>query len=108
MTEKRARENAARSEEDLAVQIDQLREDLAKITETLKGIGVGKAEELSGDLKDRAAHLAAAGRRQAEALSGSVGQIEAEMARSVRDRPLQSLALAALAGLILGLMSRRG
>lgn len=108
MAEKRARNDATGSEEDLAVQIDQLREDLAKITETLKAIGVGKAEELSGDLKGRAAHLAAAGRRQAEALSGSVGQIEAEMARSVRDRPMQSLALAALAGLILGFMTRRG
>ena len=94
--------------EDLAAEIEQLRKDLASLTETLKAIGLEKADSAKDEIRGRAAEFAAAGRRQVESLSGSASEIEAEMARSVREKPLQSLAIAAAVGLVLGLISRRG
>jgi len=96
------------SERDLGEQIDQLRKDVLAITETLKSLGKEKVEDAKGSVRAKAAELAAAGRGKAEDLSRTAADLEADLTGYVRDKPVQSLAIAAAMGLIVGLLSRRG
>jgi ElaB/YqjD/DUF883 family membrane-anchored ribosome-binding protein len=108
MAERQSAASSTAPEKELSQQIEQLRKDVLAITETLKSLGQTKAEDMKGNVKAKAAELAAAGRSKAEDLTRSAADLEADMASYVREKPVQSLAIAAVLGLIVGLISRRG
>jgi ElaB/YqjD/DUF883 family membrane-anchored ribosome-binding protein len=108
MADRQSTASRTASEKELGEQIDQLRKDVLAITETLKSLGQAKAEDVKGNVKAKAAELTAAGRSKAEDLSRSAADLEADFVGYVREKPVQSLAIAAALGLVLGLISRRG
>jgi len=107
MAAQRATETNDRAETDLAIQVERLRDDISGIAKALNELGKSKAEEVAGSAADRAARITAAGRRQAEAVVSSINGLEVEASDYVRSRPLQSLAVAAALGLLVGLVTRR-
>lgn len=107
MAQRRTNGLKTRTEEDLALQIEQLRDDVSQITETLNTLGRSKAESAAAAARNKAGEVAAAGRQQLDNLASTLGDIEAEAADRVRTKPLQSLAMAAALGLLVGLVTRR-
>lgn len=93
--------------EDLNEQIEQLRADMKSIADTLGAIASGKAGEVSAEARRRAADLEAEGRAALQRAGDAARGLEADLAAHVRERPLQSLAIAAGLGVIFGLFSRR-
>lgn len=93
--------------ERLAEQIDQIRSELVVLTNLIGDI----AKERGIELKDRAEALADkaqdAGRQFIRDAKGQAGALEDELTRQLRERPLTSIAVAAVMGYFFGLMSRR-
>ncbi|MGE0212033.1 MAG: YqjD family protein [Parvibaculaceae bacterium] len=93
--------------ERLAEQIDQIRNELVVLTNLIGDI----ASERGIELKDRAEALADraqnAGKQLFRDAKGQAGALEDELTRQLRERPLTSIAVAAVMGYFFGLMSRR-
>lgn len=91
------RDTGARPDDpDLTADIRQLRDDIATLTEHLKETGnrsVSRARQ--------------AARESADQLRGSAEEWQHEMAETVREKPLTALALAAAAGWLLAMITRR-
>jgi len=96
------------SQEELAAQFERLRKDVQELSALLKKVGAEKVEGVRDEAEARAAEFAELGRRQAESALKSAATLEAFVAEHVRDKPMQSLAIAGAIGFIFGLMSRRG
>lgn len=82
--------------EDLKAQIEKLQADMSELVTVIGGIGKGAAAKGETTL-----------RRKAEEAGAAAGEFEAAAASYVRDRPMQSMLLAAGLGLVVGLLSRR-
>ncbi|SPJ23101.1 DUF883 family protein [Palleronia abyssalis] len=82
--------------EDLSRQVDALKADISRLTETLGDYGRTKSREYQGEARRRANEI----RDEAQ---GRVDDIEAY----VRQNPAQALGIAAGVGLLIGLFSRR-
>lgn len=108
MAERRTTGSSSAAEKDLGDQVEQLKTDVLELTESLKALGELKAADLKGKAKATAADIAAAGRGKIDDLSRSAAHLEEDVASYVREKPLQSLAIAAAFGVLLGLISRRG
>ena len=82
--------------EDLSRQVDALKADISRLTETLGDFGKSKGREYQAEAKRRAYEL----RDEAQ---GHVDDLESY----VRTNPAQALGIAAGIGLLIGLFSRR-
>lgn len=82
--------------EDLSRQVDALKADIARLTESLGGYGKAKGEQYRTEAQRRAEEL----RKEAQ------GRIE-DVELYVRQNPAQALGIAAGVGLLIGLFSRR-
>lgn len=108
-TAKKVAENAdgGSDAERLSEQIDQIRRELGVLTSLIGDI----ATERGVELKDRAEALADraqnAGKQFVRDAKGQANALEDELARQLRERPLTSIAVAAVLGYFFGLMSRR-
>lgn len=93
--------------EQLGAQMEQLKDDIARISETLRAM----AEESGQEAKARVARAASALRDRSRELASGVAdelhEFEARTTGAVRERPLTALAIAAGAGLLIGLLSSR-
>ena len=107
MSNRKSSESDSKTEDELAQQFEQLKADVARLSELLQKIGLEKAEGFRNDAQGRAGEFAEMGRRQADKLSSAASDLEAEVAAQVRTKPLQTLVVAALIGFVLGLLSRR-
>jgi ElaB/YqjD/DUF883 family membrane-anchored ribosome-binding protein len=107
MTNQKSAKAESDSEAELAKQVEQLKADFAELSELLKKVGLEKGEDLRDDVQKRAREYAEMGRRQAEKLSGAASDLEADITAHIRDKPMQSLIMAALIGFVFGLLSRR-
>lgn len=93
--------------EDVEAQVAQIREDIAKLTELLGQVAGAKAEEAKGLALEEAEALI--GRAKASAgearrrVEGAAGSLE----HYIEDKPMQSAMIALVAGVVLGLLSRR-
>lgn len=86
--------------EDLAAQIQTLKDDLSTLTQSLSDFGTAKAENAAHTAQEKAAALKAAGQdKVVEA------QLHAE--EFVRTQPATSLGLAAGLGLLVGMLTAR-
>ncbi len=95
------------STEDVEKQFEQLRNDIAALTDTVQRMGVGKVHE--------AQHAATeAGHDLTEAYEGALKNLQAEfdalegnVTRQVRSNPLQALGIAAGVGILLAVLTRK-
>lgn len=106
-TAKSARPEDVASQPDLEMEIRQLREDVAKLTEQLQiltqhGYGTARRAATEGVEQLRAQSEAAL-----EGLKSSAKDIEEQIVTSVREKPVTALAIAAGVGYFLALLNRR-
>ena len=90
-----ATQRDAKTSEDLEKQIKQLQADVAELTKTLGSVAKGKFAEAS-------AH----GQQALEQAGDQLRRVEADAVDYVRAKPIQSLAIAAGLGLLVGFLTR--
>lgn len=105
MAEERA--SKAATQEELSKQIEQLRKDVNEIAGTLGDLTRGQVTELRSRAEQRAGELRDRGRAMADDVGARARDLEHEAEDYVRRRPLQSLAIAAGVGVLIGFLTRR-
>ena len=92
---------------ELSKQIDELRLDLATITETMGEVARAEVDEATGRVKGAAREAKARGRRAARRARAEADR-DIEIAQDyVRERPLTAVAGAAALGLVFGFLTAR-
>ncbi len=101
-------ENGARdTAQDLEADIQQLKEDIAKLAKQLAATGehsYGAARRAAADGADR---LRVEGEAALENIRSNAKDIEQQLMTSVREKPVTALAIAAGVGFLFALMTRR-
>lgn len=92
--------NSSASIEDLSVQIDALKHDIAAITQSLGDYGKAKQAELRDTARHTAQDLAETSKQRAL-------QAQAEAENFVRTQPATALGIAAGLGFLVGMMTTR-
>ena len=104
-TEAEARAKAA--SEDLARQVEILRQELTRLAGELNRTGRRSAAAAGNAASDGIEALRAQGEVAMDSLRESAGELEREMVRCVRDRPVTSLVFAVGAGYLFGRLMQR-
>ncbi|MBZ9857559.1 MULTISPECIES: DUF883 family protein [unclassified Mesorhizobium] len=97
----------ARANSDLEADIRQLKADIDKLTKQLAKTGehgYGTARRAAAEGVE---HLRAQGEAAFDSLRSNTRDIEAQIAASVREKPVTSLAIAAGVGFLFALLARR-
>ncbi|SEN22180.1 Membrane-anchored ribosome-binding protein, inhibits growth in stationary phase, ElaB/YqjD/DUF883 family [Palleronia salina] len=84
------------STEELSRQVELLKGDIARLTDTIKDMGVAKGRAYSDEA-----------RRRANAMRSEAEHKVDEVEEYVRENPATALGIAALVGLIVGFLTRR-
>lgn len=84
-------------------EIDELKEHFAQLRDDVRGI----SEALGKVAKSKAADLGEQGRAATEDLRARARNVEESATDYVRSHPMQSMAIAAGLGLVVGFLSRR-
>jgi len=93
--------------EDLALQVEALKADIAALTQTLTDLGRAKGDEVAGTLRTQAVHARDAGAAQMATVQRQV-LASAETAEDyVRRNPATAMGIAAGFGVLVGLMTAR-
>jgi ElaB/YqjD/DUF883 family membrane-anchored ribosome-binding protein len=90
----------ATSVEDLAAQIDILKNDLSNLTQAISEYGIAKTDEVTHNAKVKAAQLQAAGRERAT-------EAQDQAQEFVRTQPATAMGLAAGLGFLVGMITAR-
>ncbi|WP_157982020.1 DUF883 C-terminal domain-containing protein [Oceanicella sp. SM1341] len=93
--------------EQLSLQIDSLKADMADIAATLKALGVQRVDNATDAARARAEAAAAAGRDAAHEARLAAERLGENMSTSIKDRPFTAIAIAAGVGLAVGFLSGR-
>ena len=105
---KAGKENGtAPTPEDLAADIEQLKADIAKLTELLQETGQHSYGAARRAATEGVEQLRAKGEEAIENLKASANDFEQQISDSVREKPLTSLAIAAGVGYLFALLARR-
>ena len=92
---------------DLEKDIQQLRTDMAQLVSHLKEMGGQSGEAARKAAGERIEQLRGQGEAALNSVRDSTQELEQELARTVRERPFTSLALAVGAGFLIALATRR-
>lgn len=92
---------------DLEKDIQQLRSDMAQLISHLKDMGGQSGEAARKAAGERIEQLRGQGEAAFNSVKDSSQELEKELVRTVRERPITSLALAVGAGFLLALATRR-
>jgi ElaB/YqjD/DUF883 family membrane-anchored ribosome-binding protein len=104
---KDAETGQARAGDELAADIEQLKADIAELTEQLKLMrehSMGAARRVANEGLDQ---LRARGEEAYESLKARTDDLEQQLSETVREKPITSLAVAAGVGFLFALISRR-
>lgn len=96
-----------KSAEDLQREVETLKADISRLSDTLLELGKQRTDETMEDLHARAQILKLRGEEAAHRAQDEIGRLTADAERTVRERPLTALAVAAGLGLLFGLMQGR-
>lgn len=99
--------NATVSGSDLESDVRQLRADVAQLANHLREIGGQSGSAARKAARRQAEHLREQGEAALASVQGGARDLERELARTIRERPMTALALAAGTGFLLALMTRR-
>lgn len=103
----KAEGDARASQSEIEAQIATLREEIAKLTAQIQSSGersYGAARKIAAESVD---HVRAQGEAAVQRLRSNATDIEAQLAESVREKPVTSLAIAAGIGFLFALIARR-
>lgn len=100
-------EKANTSSADVEAQIAQVRDDIATLAKSIASLGATKKSELKMDARRRLDSISAASDDALKSLNRQIGAIEKEISGHVRERPLQTLGIAAGVGFLLAMVLRR-
>ena len=103
-TVKQAKEKA---QADLEEEVSRLREDIAALADTLKGIVGAEAKSAADALRERADRVAANAHLAADRAQASAREGYDALQTTVEKNPLTALLLALGLGFIVGIISRR-
>lgn len=92
---------------DLQRQLDQIRQDIAGLTETLASLATSKAEEVKERAYKAGSDAAQASVNVFDAARDQVCAAQTDLEARIRDKPLQSLGIAAGIGFFLAILTRR-
>lgn len=95
------------STEDLQAQVEQLKEDIAAIAATLANLGSQTVRDAKRSAKETYKSACIQGEDVVDDLRNKAQDVEAQLAATVRERPIASLATALGIGYLLALLSRR-
>ncbi|QDZ02255.1 DUF883 family protein [Nitratireductor mangrovi] len=96
------------SAQQIEEQIAQLRSDVAGLARTIAGYGSHKAGAARDQAIEKGHAVAAIPREAVSLLQGEIDMLERSLKARIRSRPLTTLGMAAGAGFLLALLSRRG
>jgi ElaB/YqjD/DUF883 family membrane-anchored ribosome-binding protein len=103
MTKSTAKKAEAPSTEELQRQIEALRQDLLRITDTLAKMGKERIEEAAGEAKEKIAErIPEEQLRQIEALKAQGEEALEALKRQQKEHPIGTLLVAAGVGFLLG------
>ncbi|MEM7508601.1 MAG: DUF883 C-terminal domain-containing protein [Pseudomonadota bacterium] len=94
------------SKEDLTEQLDALRDDVAAITKTLTNMTKAETRQIGERAAAAASDLSARGQHAVEDTANMVRGLETEAVNYARAKPVQSMAMAAGLGLLVGYLMR--
>jgi len=103
--------NNGKSEEvnasDVEAQIDQIRQDISSLTKTVAAYGNGKAGKIVGQAEKASADLAKFSQSALRTVRDEMISAEKGLESHVRNKPIQSIGIAAGIGFLVALMARR-
>lgn len=106
--EKKTRTAARKIDEtQVRAQVERLRSDLAGLKSAIADYSVDRAGELGAAAKETASDVSEQTRRAVENLSDELAALERQLVDHVRRRPLQSVGIAAAAGVLIALLLKR-
>ena len=100
-------QGSAPSAADIEKQIDRLKADMAGLTSSIAALGAGKARGAKSEAEARLAEIAGSGEAALDDLRARLKDHQAQLADTVRRRPVASLGVAVGVGVLLALLLRR-
>ncbi len=95
------------STEDLSRQVDLLKADIRRLTETITDMGKAKGRGYADEARRRANSVRTEAELRAQEMRGHADEKMDEVEAYVRQNPTTALGIAALVGVIVGFMTRR-
>ena len=92
---------------DISGQVAQLREDLANLAGTIKALGSDVKHDVSAKASQLADDAVAAGNNAARTVKHEARALNNNVTDYVQTNPLQSIGIAAAAGFLLAIITRR-
>ncbi|MFV3128873.1 DUF883 family protein [Niveispirillum sp. KHB5.9] len=99
--------NGAAAAGDIEAQLKQLRADLTSLASTVAAAGSEKADGYKARVGEMASNVKDASVTAIQNLREELVSLEKKVEGGVRERPLQSLGIAVVAGFALALLARR-
>lgn len=99
--------NGAATATDIETQLKQLRNDLSSLASTVAAAGSEKADGYKARVGEVASQVKDASVTAIHNLREELASLEKKVEGGVRERPLQSLGIAVVAGFALALLARR-
>ncbi|MBV2184647.1 MAG: DUF883 family protein [Rhizobium sp.] len=95
------------SASDIQAELENLRRDIAALTQTVASFGTGKLKEAGNRASQLGAEAADASAQYVESARSTLISAEQDLEAHIRTKPLQSIAIAAGIGFLAALLSRR-
>ncbi|WP_454285944.1 DUF883 family protein [Rhizobium arsenicireducens] len=95
------------SASDVQADLENLRRDIAALTQTVASFGTGKLKEASNRASQLGAEAADASAQYVESARNTVRSAEQDLEAHIRNKPLQAIAIAAGVGFLAALLTRR-
>ena len=99
--------NGSQVADDLAADIEQLKADIAKLAKQLQETGQHSYGAARRAASEGVEQIKAQGGAALEQIRANASDIEKQLASTVREKPVTSLAIAAGIGFLLAMMARR-
>lgn len=92
---------------DVQAELENLRRDIAALTQTVASFGTGKLKEASNRATQLGAEAADASAQYVESARSTLVSAEQDLEAHIRNKPLQAIAIAAGVGFVAALLTRR-
>lgn len=92
---------------EVSAQLAQLREDLANLASSVKALGAGVSSEVKARASRVADEAIAAGEETVDNVRNEIQSINDSLVYQVQKNPLQALGIAAAAGFLIAIVTRR-
>lgn len=103
----RSGNGAATSAADIETQLKQLRDDLGSLASAVAAAGAEKTDSYKARAGEMASHVKDASSAALHEVGNELASLQRKVKGGVRERPLQAVGLALVAGFALALLARR-